>query len=366
MEIKDALPTQEVTIFDEIAQYEHEQVVFCQDPATGLRAVIGIHSTALGPAIGGTRLWTYEHDAAAITDVLRLSRGMTYKNAIAGLNHGGGKAVILGDGRTQKTEVLLRRFGRFVHSLGGKYITAEDVGMSTADMEYIAMETPYVSGKPESMGGGGDPSPVTAYSTYMGMKAAAKRVYGHDSLANRRVSVQGAGHVGVHLVGRLVAEGAHVLVSDIYEGRLRSLQATYPQVEVVAPDDIYDLDVDIYAPCALGATLNDHTLERLRCQIVAGAANNQLQDEKRHGDACRDRGILYAPDFLINCGGVINVALELTGYNRQRAYEQAEKVYDITLDIFRRAETLRCNNQEAALQLARERIEQVSRLRTTL
>jgi leucine dehydrogenase len=351
------------SVFIQLAQYEHEQVVFCQDKQAGLKAIIAIHNTVLGPAAGGTRMWAYNNEADALHDVLRLSRGMTFKNAISGLNLGGGKAVIIGDARTQKTETLFRSFGKFVESLNGKYITAEDVGVSTADIEYIAMQTQHVAGKPEYMGGSGDPSPVTAYGVYMGMKAAAKKAYGTDSLQGKRILVQGVGHVGSYLVGHLVKENTKVFISDFYEDRAKEVAQKY-KVEVIDKESVYDLDVDIYSPCALGATLNDNTLPKLKCSIVAGAANNQLEDEKRHGDMCKERNILYAPDFLINAGGIINVYYEIVGnYNRERVTKHAERIYDYTQNIFATAEADNINTHQAALQLALKRIEDVGRLK---
>ncbi|MDH5475724.1 MAG: leucine dehydrogenase, partial [Cyclobacteriaceae bacterium] len=315
MEIKE-MDTKEVnSLFGQVSTMGHEQVVFCHDESTGLKAIIGIHNTVLGPSLGGTRMWNYGSEAEALTDALRLSRGMTYKAAITGLNIGGGKAVIIGDANTMKTEAFMRRFGRFVESLGGRYITAEDVNMKTRDMEYIAMETRHVTGLPESMGGGGDPSPVTAYGTYLGMKAAAKKAYGNDSLENKKVAVQGVGQVGMYLVEYLTKEGAKVYVTDIFEDKLLKIAAKH-NATVVGQDEIYDLDVDIYAPCALGATLNDDTIGRLKCKIIAGAANNQLENEQKHGVMLMDKDIIYAPDFLINAGGLINVYAEyLGGYN---------------------------------------------------
>ncbi|MEO1656042.1 MAG: Glu/Leu/Phe/Val dehydrogenase dimerization domain-containing protein, partial [Bacteroidota bacterium] len=281
------------SIFSQITSHEHEQVVFCYDKHSGLKAIIAIHNTTLGPAAGGTRMWAYPSESEALHDVLRLSRGMTYKNAIAGINLGGGKAVIIGDARKDKSEHLFRSFGKFVEGLNGKYITAEDVGISTDDMEYVAMHTDYVSGKPEYMGGGGDPSPVTARGVYYGMKAAAKKAYGSDSLKGKKISIQGVGHVGQNLVELLKQENTHIIISDFYEDRARDIAQKY-QVEVVNKDLIYDQEVDIYAPCALGATINDDTLARLSCDIIAGAANNQLLDEQKHADLCKEKGIIYA------------------------------------------------------------------------
>jgi leucine dehydrogenase len=351
------------SVFTQVGQTEHEQIVFCADKATGLKAIIAIHNTILGPAAGGTRMWTYTNEADALNDVLRLSRGMTFKNSIADLNLGGGKAVIIGDARTLKSEAMMRRFGQFVNSLGGKYITAEDVGISTKDIEYIAMHTKHVAGKPEYMGGSGDPSPVTAYGVYMGIKASAKRVYGNDSLENKKIALQGVGNVGKNLLERLIKENAKVYVSDFYADRLQEIAKQYPSVTTVGLDEIYDLDVDIYTPCALGATVNDDTLNRLKCNIIAGGANNQLADEKKHGDMCKNKGILYAPDFLINGGGIINVYYEiLDNYNRERALKHAEKIYDNTLKIYDLAQKESINTQEAALKLAQERIDIIGNL----
>lgn len=356
----------EVSLFNELSTMEHEQVVFCHDKATGLKAIIGIHNTVLGPALGGTRIWNYATEAEAINDVLRLSRGMTFKNAISGLNLGGGKAVIIGDARNIKSEALLRRFGRFVNSLSGKYITAEDVGVSTRDMEYVAMETKHVSGLPENMGGGGDPSPFTAYGVYLGMKAAAKKAYGTDSLEGKTIAVQGVGHVGTYLIERLVKEKANVVVTDFYEERALEVAARFG-VKVVGLDEIYDVPMDIYAPCALGATINDETLSRLKCQVIAGCANNQLKDEKIHGEALVQRGIVYAPDFLINAGGVINVYQEVVGnYNRDRAFSNVEKIYDFTSEILNKAQAEGISSHEAAVRIAKQRIEAIGRVKLGL
>ncbi len=352
-------------IFGNLTDFGHEQVVFCSDKATGLKAIIAIHNTTLGPALGGTRMWNYTSEYEALIDVLRLSRGMTFKAAISGLNLGGGKAVIIGDPKVVKSEALLRRFGKFVESLNGKYITAEDVNMKTADMEYIHMETSHVTGLPEAMGGGGDPSPVTAYGVYMGMKAAARKAFGNEALAGKRVAVQGVGQVGKHLVEHLVKEGAVVFITDLFEDKVKRIAQEFP-VTPVAQDDIYDLDTDIFAPCALGATINDDTIARLKCSVIAGAANNQLKDEVRHGYMLVDRSITFAPDFLINAGGLINVYHEHLGhYNRKRVLEQTEKIYDTCLDILNFAQSEKISTQEAATRLAEKRIEDVGRLQMT-
>tara|TARA_B100000902_G_scaffold400026_1_gene474727 strand:- start:4670 stop:5773 length:1104 start_codon:yes stop_codon:yes gene_type:complete len=333
----------------------HEQIVFCQDKEVGLKAIIAIHDTTLGPALGGTRMWNYANEQDAFEDVLRLSRGMTFKASISGLNLGGGKAVIIGDSSKEKTESLMRRFGQFVDSLGGKYITAEDVGMSTKDMEHVLKETRHVTGIPENMGGSGDPSPVTAYGVYMGMKAAANYRWGNDSLKGKSILVQGVGHVGEHLVKHLQSEDAHVIINDINSELLNKVSLKY-NTDVELGDAIYDLDIDIYAPCALGATLNPGTISRLRCSVVAGAANNQLEDEYRDSNLLLNRKIVYAPDFLINAGGLINVYSEINGYNKINALKQTEEIYNTTLKILSKSESESITTHAAALMIAKERI----------
>jgi leucine dehydrogenase len=362
VEINTQEKVKEGPIYGQITSLGHEQMVICYDEPTGLKAIIAIHNTVLGPALGGTRMWNYATEAEAITDVLRLSRGMTFKAAISGLNLGGGKAVIIGD-PILKSEAFMRRFGRFIESLNGKYITAEDVNTKTSDMEYISMETKHVTGLPEYKGGGGDPSPVTAYGTYLGMKAAAKKAYGSDSLNGRKVGVQGIGQVGKYLVNHLVQEGAEVFITDIFEDRLKAVSQE-SGATVVAPDAIYDIDMDIYAPCALGATINDDTIDRLKCQIIAGGANNQLLNEEKHGRMILERKIVYAPDFLINAGGLINVYTEfLGGYKREVAYGHAEKIYDTCLAILNKSEKENIPSQQAAIEMAWARIEAIGKVK---
>ena len=333
----------------------HEQVVFCQDAATGLKAIIAIHDTTLGPALGGTRMWNYANEEDALQDVLRLSRGMTFKAAISGLDLGGGKAVILGDSRIEKTEALMRKFGQYVDGLAGQYITAEDVGMNTKDMEYVRMETKHVMGIPENIGGSGDPSPVTAFGVYMGMKASAKYKWGSDNLDAKTVVVQGVGHVGENLIKYLTEEGANVIINDINRERLDELSQEFGAT-IVMGDSIFDLDMDIYAPCALGATINPNTISRLKCEIIAGAANNQLADELRDGQLCTDKDICYAPDFLINAGGLINVYSELKGYTREHALNQTRTIYNTTLEILNKADLEQITTHAAALEIAQQRI----------
>lgn len=343
-------------VFGQVSFDDHEQIVFCNDKDTGLKAIIGIHNTVLGPALGGTRMWNYSNEWEALNDVLRLSRGMTFKSAITGLNLGGGKAVIIGDAKTQKTPELMRRFGEFVHSLSGKYITAEDVGMATEDMDTVREVTPYVTGISESKGGAGNPSPITAYGVFMGMKAAAKFKYGSDVLEDKSVYVQGIGHVGEGLVEHLVNEGAKVTIADINQERLEEIRSMYG-VTIYDGNDIYSEPMDIYAPCALGATINEDTVYRIQADIVAGAANNQLAEENKHGRILQERGIVYAPDFLINAGGIINVYAELENYDRQEIMRKTENIYNTTLEILDNAKVNNLTTHAAALNIARERIE---------
>jgi leucine dehydrogenase len=355
--------TSDFELFDNLSQFDHEQIVVCQDNSTGLKAIIAIHNTVLGPGLGGTRMWVYNNEQEAINDALRLSRGMTYKAAISGLNLGGAKAVIIGDPKTMKSEALMRKFGRFVENLSGKYITAEDVGTTTKDMEYVAMETDHVVGLPEILGGGGDPSPVTAYGVFVGIKASVKKRFGSDSLKGKKIIVQGVGKVGYHLVDFLVKENAKVYISDINEENLRITSTL--GADIIDGDKIFDLDADIFAPCAMGAILNTDTISRLKCQIVAGAANNQLENDVIHGNMLKEKNILYAPDFLINAGGLINVYSEYTGYIRERAMAQTENIYNVLLDIYKKADEENINTQLAAIKLAEERIEGILKVKST-
>lgn len=342
-------------VFGQFSFDDHEQVVFCHDKDTGLKAIIGIHNTVLGPALGGTRMWQYDNEWDALNDVLRLSRGMTFKAAITGLNLGGGKAVIIGDAKTQKTPELMRKFGEFVHSLNGRYITAEDVGMETEDMDLVREVTPYVTGISESKGGAGNPSPITAYGVFMGMKAAAQFKFGSDVLENKRIFVQGVGHVGEALVEHLVHEGADVTISDLSQTRLEEVRSKY-NVKIYGGQDLYSEPMDIYAPCALGATINDETVHKLKAKVIAGAANNQLADETKHSKILMGRGISYAPDFLINAGGIINVYAELEDYDRQEIMRKTENIYNTTLEILDNAAANKLTTNMAAVNIAKERI----------
>lgn len=321
-----------MALFNDIINLGHEGVYLCSDPETGLKAIIAIHNTVLGPALGGTRMWHYEEEEEAMTDVLRLSRGMTYKASISGLQLGGGKAVIIGEASRLKNQKLMHRFGQFVNDLAGKYITAEDVNMSEQDMVWISQETKHVTGLPISMGGNGDPSPVTAYTTYLGMKAAVKVAYGNDTLQNKKVLVQGLGNVGTYLIELLSKEGAKVLVSDIFESKIDAITSKF-DVEVIHANDVMSTQVDVYAPCALGATVNSESLKTLNCAVIAGAANNQLAIEDEDGLLCMKKGIIHAPDFLINSGGLINVCAEYYGRSKQDAMSDADYVYNKTIEI---------------------------------
>ncbi|RWX01612.1 Glu/Leu/Phe/Val dehydrogenase dimerization domain-containing protein [Flavobacterium cerinum] len=343
-------------VFGQASFNDHEQIVFCHDKDTGLKAIIGIHNTVLGPALGGTRMWKYANEWEALNDVLRLSRGMTFKSAISGLNLGGGKAVIIGDSKIDKTPEMITSFGKYVNSLSGRYITAEDVGTTTQDMDLIRDVTPYVTGISEERGGSGNPSPVTAYGVYMGMKAAAMHQFGSDKLAGKKVLVQGTGHVGETLIDYLTKEGALVQISDINEARMQEVSAKYGAA-IFTGDDVYSADVDIYAPCALGATINDDTINKIRAKVIAGAANNQLANDIVHGKILQEKGILYAPDFLINAGGIINVYAEIVGYDKAEAMRRTENIYNTTLEIFNVAESKGITTQQAAMAIAQQRID---------
>src|SRR5688572_25076842 len=347
-------------IFDTIAGMGHEQVVLCHDPAANYRGIIAIHSTVLGPALGGTRFWSYASDEEAIVDALRLARGMTYKNAVAGLNLGGGKSVIIGDNKTTSRELIFRAHGRFCESLGGRYITAEDVGTSTADMDYVHMETKNVAGL---AGRSGDPSPVTAHGVFRAIQASAKEHWGKSDVSGRTVAVQGCGHVGYFLAKQLHEAGASLIVTDIDVERVKRVVGEFA-ARAVAPDEIYGVEADIFAPCALGAIINDKTIPQLNVEILAGAANNQLLEE-RHGDMLEEKGILYAPDYVANAGGVINVYSELAGWTSARAFRKADEIYDTVLKVFSIAKQDRVPTYQAADRLAEQRIRAVGSMMRT-
>jgi leucine dehydrogenase len=349
-----------VTVFSQLGD-EHEEVVFFHDPPSGLRAIVAIHSTALGPALGGTRFYPFLSEEDALRDVLRLARGMTYKAAAAGLDLGGGKAVIIGDPKRDKSEELLRAYGRFIESLGGRYITAADVGTGREDMDVLRRETRWVTGVSKSLGGSGDPSPVTAYGVFQGLRACAEEALGTSSLEGVRVVVQGAGKVGFSLAKHLLEAGAVVSISDVDVDAIgRAVNKL--GVDTVEPGKAHAAECDIFAPCAMGAVIRDDTIPELKCTIVAGAANNQLE-RPEHGDALRALGILYAPDFVINAGGLMNVADELVGYDRERAMKKVEGIYRTLREVFRRSGMDAITPSQAAERVAEERMRRVSRLR---
>jgi leucine dehydrogenase len=348
-------------IFDTIAITGHEEVVFCHNKDAGLKAIIAIHNTVLGPSLGGLRMWPYKSEQEAINDVLRLSRGMTYKNAVAGLNLGGGKAVIIGDPAKDKSEALFRAFGRFVNSLNGRYITAEDVGINVNDMEWVFRETEFVTGVHQVHGGSGDPSPFTAYGTLQGLLAALNAKFGNEDVGKYSYAVQGAGHVGMEFIKLLREQGAKVYVTDIDKALVKQAVDDYGCI-AVGLDEIYDTDADIYSPCALGGTVNENTLPRLKCKIICGAANNQLATEAI-GDEVEKRGIVYAPDYAVNAGGVMNISLEIDGYNRERAMRMMRTIYDNVSRIFQIAKRDGIPSYKAADRVAEERISQIGRIK---
>jgi len=347
------------SIFDYMDKYGHEQIVFCRDKVAGLKAIIALHDTTLGPAVGGTRVWKYDCDEDAVVDALRLSQGMTYKFAAAGLNLGGGKTVIMVESPDQKNEALFRAFGRFVDTLNGRYCTGEDVGVTVGDLEYIKMETDYVFGMPVESGGSGGPSPFTAIGVIQGMKACCKEVYGDDSLKGKRVAVQGLGNVGYRIVRQLVESGAEVVVADIVEVNVNRAIDEF-KVRAVGIDEIYSVDCDIFSPCALGSVINDKTISQLKCKIIAGAANNQLGTE-RHGDLLDKKGILYAPDFIINAGGATGDTdqLEDGGYNPERATKKVLRIYDNMIKVIEISKRRNIPTYKAANVLAEQRIKDI-------
>ncbi len=341
-------------VFERITVDGHEQVLYCYDKDTGLKSIIAIHSTILGPALGGCRMWAYATEDEALEDVLRLSQAMTYKAAVAGLDFGGGKAVIIGDPQRDKSPTLLRAYGRFVESLKGKYITTEDMGTNVRDIEIIKEETRFVTGTSMEKGGSGDPSPVTAYGVVQGIKACLEEVYDSIEIKGRKIVIQGIGNVGCNLAALLHKEGARLIVTDIYEERAKRTAKELGAI-CVLPDAIYDQECDIFSPCALGGILNNKTIPRLRCRIIAGAANNQLLEE-RDSELLYEKGILYAPDYVINAGGLINVTEELKGYKRENALAKTNRIYDIILEVFAIYKRDRIPPQMAANRMAEERL----------
>jgi leucine dehydrogenase len=348
-------------IFETIANTGHEEVVFCHNKDAGLKAIIAIHNTVLGPALGGLRMWPYKSEQEAVNDVLRLSRGMTFKNAVAGLNLGGGKAVIIGDPSKDKSEALFRAFGRFVNSLNGRYITAEDVGIDVNDMEYVFRETDYVTGVHQVHGGSGDPSPFTAYGSLQGVMASLQAKYGNEDVGKYSYAVQGCGHVGGEFIKLLREQGAKVFVTDINK---EAVQRCVDELgcEAVGLDEIYDVDADVYSPCALGGTVNEQTIDRIKAKIICGPANNQLATDAI-GDELQKRGVLYAPDYAVNAGGVMNVSLEIDGYNRERAMRMMRTIYYNVGRIFEISKTENIPTYRAADRLAEERINAIGKIK---
>ncbi len=348
-------------IFETLATTGHEEVVFCHNKDAGLKAIIAIHNTVLGPALGGTRMWPYATEQDALNDVLRLSRGMTYKAAVSGLNLGGGKAVIIGDPNTDKSEALFRAFGRFVNSLGGRYITAEDVGIDVNDMEYVFRETEFVTGVHQVHGGSGDPSPFTAYGALQGLMAALQVKHGHEEVGKFSYAVQGVGHVGMEFVKLLRERGAKVFVTDINKAAVQRAVDEFG-CEAVSLDEIYDVDADVYSPTALGGTVNEATIDRIKAKVICGAANNQLATDAI-GDELHRRGVLYAPDYAVNAGGLMNVSLEIDGYNRERAMRMMRTIYYNLGRIFEISQRENLPTYKAADRMAEERINAIGKLR---
>jgi leucine dehydrogenase len=350
--------------FEKLYSMGHEEVVFFSEPSCGLKAIVAIHDTTLGPALGGTRMWQYANEEEAIEDVLRLSRGMTYKAAVSGLNLGGGKAVIIGDPKSDKSEALFRAYGRFIESLNGRYISAEDVNISVNDIDHIYTETNFVCGVDKAHGGSGNPAPYTALGVFRGMQASAMKTWGSDSIKDKVVGIQGVGSVGFEL-GKLIADdGGQIIFTDISEENIVKFKEAIPSAQYVAPDAIYDADMDIYAPCALGATINDETISRLKCKIVNGAANNQLRED-HHGQELKDKGILYAPDYLINAGGLMNVSIEFEGWNDGKSRRMIDTIYTTTLDIFKISDEQNIAVNKAADLLAERRLDAMKKIQTT-
>lgn len=347
------------SVLSMMEEFDHEQVVFFQDKGTGLKAIVAIHNTTLGPALGGTRMWPYATEEDALRDVLRLSRGMTHKAAAAGLNLGGGKAVIIGDPKKDKSQSFFRMFGRFINTLGGRYITAEDVGIDVNDAEYMYMETDYVVGIESNHGGSGNPAPFTALGVYQGILACMKKKLGHEELAGIRVNIQGSGAVGSHLAELLVKSGAKVTIADIDKERVESL-AKRLELDVADPQKIVTMPCDVFAPCALGAVINDRTIDELKCQIVAGAANNQLEHDS-HAELLGKKGILYAPDYVINAGGLINVYQELEGYSPERAERMTRGIYYNLMRVFEISENQNISTRDAADYLVKRRLDKIGR-----
>lgn len=341
----------------------HEEVVFFQDKSCGLKAIVGIHDTTLGPALGGTRLWPYATEEEALIDVLRLSRGMTYKNAISGLNLGGGKAVIIADPKN-KSEALFRSFGRFIESLNGRYITAEDVNTNVEDIEHIFTETNYVTGVAQTNGGSGNPSPYTALGVFRGIEASVTKAFGSRSLKGKTIALQGVGSVGFELSKLLAEAGANIVYTDVNENNIKRMKEAFPNFKFVAPNEIFSVACDVYTPCALGASINDETIPQLKAKIVCGAANNQLKED-RHGLILKEKGILYAPDYLVNAGGVMNVSIEFEGWADSKSRRMVDTIYEKTLEVFAISDEQNIPVNKAADVMAEKRIESMKSIKTS-
>jgi leucine dehydrogenase len=350
--------------FDTLYSMGHEEVIFFADPSCGLKAIVAIHDTTLGPALGGLRMWPYKSEEDAVYDVLRLSRGMTYKAAVSGLNLGGGKAVIIGDPKKDKSEALFRSFGRFIESLNGRYITAEDVNISVDDIDHIYTETNYVCGVDKIRGGSGNPAPYTALGTFRGMEAAATKKWGSRSIKNKVVGIQGVGSVGFELALLVHEAGGRIYFTDINPDNIKKFKEAIPNAEFIDPDHFYGTSMDIYAPCALGATLNDTSIPLLKCQIISGAANNQLKESK-HGQILKEKNILYAPDYLINAGGLMNVSIEFEGWNDSKSRRMVDTIYDTSMKVFKIAEDQNIPVNQAADVLAENRLASIRKMSHT-
>lgn len=349
--------------FEKMYQMGHEEVVFFQDKSCGLKAIVAIHDTTLGPALGGTRMWNYVNEEEALVDVLRLSRGMTYKAAVSGLNLGGGKAVIIGDPKKHKSEALFRSFGRFVESLNGRYITAEDVNISVDDIDHIFTETNYVTGVALHHGGSGNPAPYTALGVFRGIEASCQKVYGNRSVKGKTIALQGVGSVGFELAKLLNEAGAKILFTDISDKGIERMKEALPSAQFVKDIEIFSSPCDIYAPCALGASINDETISMLKAKIVCGAANNQLKED-RHGQMLKDRGILYAPDYLVNAGGLMNVSIEFEGWSDSKSKRMVDTIFDQTLKVFAISDEQKIPVNKAADVLAETRLESIRKIKS--
>jgi leucine dehydrogenase len=350
--------------FEKMYSMGHEEVVFFQDRSCGLKAIIAIHDTTLGPALGGTRMWPYQSEEEALIDVLRLSRGMTYKAAVSGLNLGGGKAVIIGDPKKDKSEALFRAFGRFVESLNGRYVTAEDVNISVEDIEHVFTETNFVTGVALHHGGSGNPAPYTALGVFRGIEASCFKKFGDKSVKGKTIAVQGVGSVGFELCRLLNEAGAKIIYTEINEKGIEKMKQALPHAQFVSGQDIFSVPCDVYAPCALGASINDETIKMLKCKIVAGAANNQLKED-RHGQELKDRGILYAPDYLINAGGLMNVSTEFEGWSDSKSKRMVDTIYETTLKVFDISDQQNITTNKAADVLAEKRLNSIRQIKNS-